>query len=162
MKPVLLPIAIAVLLAAPAGFAQAQSVRITGAVDQPREWSAADLAREPATTETVFLHTGHGAISGSFTGVALWTLLQEAGIKIDPAGKNDIIRHTVTVTGGDGYSAVLSLGEIDPEFGGDQAIIAYQKDGKPIDDPAGFARLVVPGDKAAGRSVSGVVTIEVR
>ncbi len=154
--------ALMIFLSAWSTAADAQTLRITGAVDHPREWSAAELAREPETTEAVFLHTGHGVIAGSFTGPLLWTLLQEAGIKLGSSGKNDIVRHTVLITGGDGYGAVLSLGEIDPEFGGDQAIVAYQKDGKPIEGEGGFARLIVPGDKAAGRSVSGIATIEVR
>jgi DMSO/TMAO reductase YedYZ molybdopterin-dependent catalytic subunit len=89
-------------------------------------------------------------------------LLQEAGIKTDPAVKNDIVRHIVTVTGSDGYGAVLSLGEIDPEFGGDQAIVAFAQDGKPLDEKSGFARLIIPGDKTAGRAVSGIATIEVK
>ncbi len=151
-----------VLLAQSAAAEDRASLSIGGAVDHPRAWNAADLAKEPATTETVFLHTGHGVVSGSFNGVLLWTLLQEAGIKAASGAKNDVIRHSVLVTGADGYSALLSLGEIDPEFGGDQAIIAISQDGKPIGDRGGFARLIIPGDKAAGRAVEAVTSIEVR
>jgi DMSO/TMAO reductase YedYZ molybdopterin-dependent catalytic subunit len=57
---------------------------------------------------------------------------------------------------------VLSLGEIAPEFGGEQVIVAYQMDGKPIDNGGGFARLILPGDKGAGRAVSAIASIEVR
>ena len=46
--------------------------------------------------------------------------------------------------------------------GADQAIIAWQQDGKPLENGEGFARLIVPGDKAAGRAVSAVTTIEVK
>jgi DMSO/TMAO reductase YedYZ molybdopterin-dependent catalytic subunit len=141
---------------------RSETIAIKGAVDHPRTLSLADLQHEPQTTETVFMYTGHGALAGKFTGVSLWTLLEEAGVTLDAAKKNDIIHHVVVVTGSDGYSAVLSLAEIAPEFGGDQAIIAYQEAGKPIEGADGFARLIVPGDKAAGRAVSAVTSIEVK
>jgi DMSO/TMAO reductase YedYZ molybdopterin-dependent catalytic subunit len=140
----------------------APAIAITGAVEHSLKLSADDLARLPATTETVFLHTGHGVLAGGFSGVLLWTLLQQAGVRTDPAIKNDIVRHSVVVTGRDGYGATLSLGEIAPEFGGDQAMIATAHDGTPLAGPDGFARLIVPGDKAAGRAVENIATIEVK
>ena len=142
--------------------AHSDSIKVLGGVDHPRTIAPADLQHEPQTTVGVFMHTGHGVLSGSFTGVSLWTLLQEAGVTMEAGKKNDVIHHTVTVTGSDGYSAVLSLAEIAPEFGADQAIIAWQQDGKPLENGEGFARLIVPGDKAAGRAVSAVTTIEVK
>jgi DMSO/TMAO reductase YedYZ molybdopterin-dependent catalytic subunit len=53
---------------------------------------------------------------------------------------------------------VIALAEIDPEFGGQQTMLAYEQDGKPL---AG-ARLVMPGDKAGGRYVMNVVSIQLR
>jgi DMSO/TMAO reductase YedYZ molybdopterin-dependent catalytic subunit len=144
---------------APTGSA---AIRIEGAVSHPRSMTVADLARETQTTDTVSQHTGHGELTGSFTGVTLWTLLDEAGLALDPAKKNELIRHVVVVTGTDGYSAVLSLAEIAPEFGNDQAIVAIAQDGKPIEGRNGPARLVVPTDKAAGRDVGAIATIEVK
>jgi DMSO/TMAO reductase YedYZ molybdopterin-dependent catalytic subunit len=150
----------AAALADPA--AHSDSVAIKGGVDHPKTLALADLQHEPRTTVTVFMHTGHGALTGAFTGVSLWTLLQEAGVTMDKAKKDDLIHHTVTVTSSDGYNAVLSLAEIAPEFGGDQAIIAWQQDGKPLESGEGFARLIIPGDKAAGRAVGAITTIEVK
>ena len=147
-------------LAAPP--AHSDSIKIEGGVDHPRTLTAADLQKEPQTSVTISQHTGHGTLSGAFTGVSLWTLLQEVGVTLDSAKKNDLIHHTVTVTGTDGYSAVLSLAEIAPEFGADLALIAWQQDGKPLAEAGGFARLIVPGDKAAGRAVSAIATIEVK
>jgi hypothetical protein len=142
--------------------AQAAGIAITGLVSQPQTLSEGDLAKMPMTSETVFLHTGHGVLNGTFGGVSLWTLLQQVGLKTDPAAKNDIIRHTVVVTAKDGYGAVLSLGEIAPEFGNDQAIIATVRDGKPMAGTEASNRLVIPGDKSAGRSIENVVSIEVK
>jgi DMSO/TMAO reductase YedYZ molybdopterin-dependent catalytic subunit len=141
--------------------ARADAISIDGAVEHPKTLTLADLKQAPATTETVALKTGKGVLTGSYTGVLLWTLIQQAAIKQPPDSKNDVLRHTIVVTSSDGYSAVLSAAEISPEFGDDRAIIAYAKDGQPLSDKRGFARLILPADKSAGRAISGVATITV-
>ena len=62
------------------------------------------------------------------------------------------------VRGGDGYAVALAIGEIDPAFENKQVVLADAQDGQPL----AAARLVVPGDAKAGRSVRGVAAIEVR
>jgi hypothetical protein len=57
--------------------------------------------------------------------------------------------------------AIFGAGEIDPEFGGDQIIIAYAENGRSLGQD-GFAKIIAPGDKAGGRFVSNIVKIEVR
>ena len=37
------------------------------------------------------------------------------------------LRHTIVVTGRDGYAAVLALAETDPEFEGKQVVLAYRR-----------------------------------
>jgi hypothetical protein len=64
--------------------------------------------------------------------------------------------------GADGYAVVLSWGEIDPEFGAAPVFVACARDGEPLGDGEGMARLVVPGDKRAGRHVNRLTCIEVR
>lgn len=142
--------------------ASADSISIDGAVEHPRSLMLADLKSEPATTEAVSLKTGRGVLTGRYTGVLLWTLLQQAIVKVSPENRNDVMRHTIVVASSDGYSTVLSVAEIDPEFGDDKAIIAYAKDGQPLSDKRGFARLILPADKSAGRAISGVSSITVR
>ena len=142
--------------------AHSDNIAIKGGVDHPKTLALADLQHEPQTSVTISQHTGHGTLAGAFAGVPLWTLLQEAGVTLEKGKKNDLIHHTVTVTGSDGYNAVLSLGEIAPEIGDDQAVIAWQQDGKPLDSDHGVARLIIPGDKAASRAVSAITTIEVK
>ncbi len=140
---------------------RADRIFIDGAVKTRKSLTFEDLKHEPATTEVVALKTGKGSLTGSYTGVLLWTLLQEAVIQVSPDHKNDLLRHTITVTSSDGYAAVLSVAEIDPELGDDRAIIAYAKDGQPLTDKRGFARLILPADKSAGRAISGVASITV-
>jgi len=150
------------LAASGEGAARGDVIVIQGAVEHPRTLTLADLMREPATTEAVSLKTGKGMLTGSYTGVLLWTLLQKAGIRISSEIRNDVMRHTIVVTAKDGYSTVLSVAEIDPEFGGERALIAYAKDGQQLSDKRGFARLIFPADKSAGRAISGVWSITVR
>lgn len=141
--------------------AHAETITIDGAVVHPQALTLADLKRDDATTEAVSQRAGKGRLAGSFTGVALWTLLQRAVIKVSSA-RNELMRHTILVTGSDGYATVLSVAEIDPEFGGERAIIAYAKDGQPLSERRGFARLIFPGEQSAGRAIGGVATITVR
>jgi len=103
-----------------------------------------------------------GAVtSQSFTGALLWDLLQSVGVIVDPNIKNDILRRIVIVTGSDGYQSTFGAGEINPTFGGSQIMVAYAANGQPLGQD-GFARIVVPGDKAGGRFVSNIAKIEVR
>jgi DMSO/TMAO reductase YedYZ molybdopterin-dependent catalytic subunit len=140
--------------------ARTESFAIKGGVDHPRTMTLADLKKETPTSVEISQHTNHGPLTGKFTGVLLWTLL-EAGVTAEPGKKSDMLRHSVVITASDGYSTVLSLGELAPDFGNEQAIVAYQQADKPIEGANGFARLIIAGDKVAGRAISAISTIEV-
>ncbi len=88
----------------------------------------------------------------------MWSLLERAGVVAtgEPGGQ---VRQTVLVTGRDGYTAVLALGEISPEFAGKPVILANRMDGRPLGPE--HLRLVVPGERRGGRSVRDVVRITV-
>ena len=132
-------------------------VLVDGQVRQPHPWSVEELKKlAPVSAEVTYL-TGHGEDHARFTGVPLWTLLGEARLA-DETGKLPQIRHSVLVTGRDGYAAALSYGEFDPEFEGKAVLLAWQRDGKDLETP----QLVVPGDKRGGRYVHDVVHIEVK
>ncbi len=64
------------------------------------------------------------------------------------------------MTGADGYTVAVAIGEMDPEFEGKSVILAYTKDGQKI--PGTGLRLVVPGDQRGGRSVHDMVRVEIR
>jgi len=111
----------------------------------------------PPISVTVVQQTHAGTVSANFKGALLWTVIDNAGW-VDGPEKNAYLRHTVLVSGADGYAAALSEGEIDPKLEGKQVILAYEKDGQPLAAP----QLVVPGDAHASRGVHDVMTIEVR
>jgi hypothetical protein len=135
---------------------------LSGAIRTPGVYTLSSLESLPATTETVTYLAGGTPVTATFTGVSIWTLLTDAGIVTDPAIKNDILNYYLLATGSDGYEAILSLGELDPMFGGTGApdLIAYLQDGMPL-GADGFARIVVPGDDFGGRYVSNLVSLQV-
>ncbi len=77
--------------------------------------------------------------------------------------KNSFLRQYVLVEATDCYGAIVATGEIQPNLEGKTVLVAYEKkdsDGTvvPLIDE-GFARLVVPGDKAGARYVTNVRNI---
>jgi hypothetical protein len=72
--------------------------------------------------------------------------------------KNDILRKIIVASGTDGNVSGFTAGEIDPGFGGNPIIVAYEDNGQPLgcDGPA---QIVAPGDKAGGRFVHNIATI---
>ena len=120
--------------------------------------TASALAQLPAAEVTVSFETEHGAQHGSFEGPLLWTVLDHAGA-IETRSPRDAVRRTVLITGRDGYTAILALGEIAPEFEGKRVILAERMDGHSLDPD--HLRIVVPGDRRGGRSVRDVVRIAV-
>jgi hypothetical protein len=135
--------------------------QVFGQVQTPKFFNTGTLRKLPVSHENVTYFAAGSIVSHSFTGALLWDLLQSVGIIIDPSIKNDILRKTVVVTGTDGYVAVFTAGEIAPNFGGNQVLVVYEVDGEPI-GADGPAEIVAPGDKAGGRFVHNIYTIEVR
>jgi hypothetical protein len=117
----------------------------------------------PATTLTATYIGPSGSVMDTYTGVSLWTLLNSAGLILDPNIKNDVLRQYVVAVGSDGYEAMFSLGEIDPMFGNQPDLVAYADTLGQLGPggPDGFARMVVPGDMFGGRYVSNLVALAV-
>ena len=136
---------------------------VSGQVADPETFTAVTLAALQPTTETATFLSGAGQVTDTYTGVSLWTLLQDQGLVTDPAIKNDVLRFGVVATGSDGYRALVSLGEIDPAFGNQPDLVAYADTGGQLGPggSAGAMRLVVPGDQAGGRYVSNLVDLRV-
>ena len=74
---------------------------------------------------TATYKAGGTPVTDTYTGVSLWTLLNDAGLITDPNIKNDVLRQYVEAIGSDGYAAIFSLGEIDPMFGDQADLVAY-------------------------------------
>lgn len=115
------------------------------------------LASLPSVTLRVAFNTDHGPMTATFQGPLLWTILVHEGAVV-PAHPRDAARQVLLVTGQDGYSAVLALGEIAPPFEGKQAILADSMNGSPLGP--GHWRLVIPGEHRGGRDVRDVVRLQ--
>jgi molybdate transport system substrate-binding protein len=136
--------------------------QLGGLVVSPSDFKLSDLQVITTTSVTTNPQAGNGSLGEhTYSGPLLYDLLQKTGLKIDTTRKNDLVRKVVLVTGSDGYSVAVAWGEIDPHFAGKKVIVAYQQDGQALPTKDGFARLVVPGDTAAGRYVSNIAKIEV-
>ncbi len=125
---------------------------VLGTVNNPAKY---DLAALQA------LKTTEVSVQGStYKGVLLYDLLQQVGVSTANK-KNDFLHKGIVVIGSDGYSCVIADREIQPRFGNEQIVVAYNVDGKPLGNNDGFARLVVPGDTKMGRFVSTLVELQV-
>jgi len=138
------------------------SFTLSGDIGAPGIYTGPTLQALPSTTATVTYNAGGSAVTDTFTGPTIWTLLQATGgITTDPAIKNDILRKYVIATGSDGYKAVIAAGEIAPKFGHKSALVAYGDTLGNLPVPDGFARIVPGGDKAGGRYVSNLADLHV-
>jgi hypothetical protein len=139
--------------------AQAAPANLNGTVQKPLTLDEATLKSLPPVTIDVTFQTSSGEETGHYTGVLVWDLLAKA-VLVDDEGKNAALKHTLLITGSDGYAIAVALGEIDPHFAGKQVLLAY--DGAGGKASFDHLRLVVPGDAHGGRSVNDVTTIEVK
>jgi len=134
-------------------------VYLAGGIADPGFYNIPDVT--PATTESVIYKAAGIPVSDTYTGTTLWNLLNSAGGAITTDAKNDILSKYVIATGSDGYIAVYSLGEIDPQFGNQQILIASSDTSGQLGPGGsdGLSRVVVPNDIAGGRYVSDLVSL---
>lgn len=130
----------------------------TGKVDISSSFDLNQIKAMQSTTIMATLKSsGHPEENGvfQFTGVTLWSLLQQTGIE------NDAV--IVRVKASDGFSASLLVEEI--QENSERILLAYMKDGQMIkaetDGGEGPLRLVVGSDTYASRWVKYVSSIEV-
>ena len=90
------------------------SFAVGGAVSIPSIVTRATLQGLRAYTQTVTYRSGTTSVTDTYTGALLWDVLNAAIVLTDPSVKNDILRKLVTVTGTDGYQAVIAL-RVEPD-----------------------------------------------
>ena len=147
-------IALALLWAAPV-FAADAGLKIDGHVQNPATLTVADLKAMPPVTVEVKFDTMHGPEGARWTGVLLADIVKKA--QPQNTQRNTALEQVIIARGRDGYGVAIASGEIDPRFAGKQVIVAYEKDGKPMD----AIRLMVPGDAHGGRSVTDLVSLTI-
>jgi len=136
-----------------------EGVLVQHAGAPPRRLSREELRRLPRVSQRVRPAPGHGERPTGFAGPMLWDVLVAAGA-VDGTKPAGHVRQVVRVVAPDGYVVSLALAEISPEFAGRPIQLADTMDDAPV--PGTGYRLVVPGEKRAGRSARDVVRIDVQ
>jgi len=136
----------------------AAALNIAGDIASPVQLSLADLAKMPRATATV--HEMDGS-SNRYEGVALRDVLTRAGAPLGKDFRGKAVSTCVLAKARDGYAAVFTLGEVDPDFGNEQIIVADKRNGEPLPENQGPFRIVCPNDKHGARSVRMLETLEV-
>ncbi|MER7791431.1 hypothetical protein [Streptomyces sp. NPDC097640] len=135
-------------------------VRLVGDLARPARLRVRDLGAWPQHRARVsFECATSGVQHHRFEGPLLHDVLYDAGPGFDPARRKDRLRFLIDVTGADGHRAVLSWGEIDPDFGRAPVLLATRIDDTPL-DRAG-PQLVLPQDRCGARHISGITAIHV-
>jgi DMSO/TMAO reductase YedYZ molybdopterin-dependent catalytic subunit len=116
------------------------------------------IAALPVVQVSVSFATAKGQFEARFAGPLLWSVLAKDGA-VDPAQPRRQAGQTILVTGQDGYSAALAMGEVSPDFEGKSVILAESMNGHPLGP--GHLRLVIPGDRKGARNVRDVARITV-
>jgi hypothetical protein len=138
-------------------------VELRGLFTGDRTLTLDDLQDLPTeTVEATYLDHDGAELQHSFTGIRLWDALQEAGLSLDAAMREDALTKYVVLTANDGYVVVLSLGEIHPEFGNHPYLLAWLEDGEPLSEEQGPFMMVPQGDVSEGRFIYGIISIDVR
>lgn len=143
--------------------AAAEAIQVSGDVSNPGALTLADLQTLPAeTVEVTYLMSDGTEVQHSYTGARFWDVLQLFEPKIDPDLPETSLHMYVVLAAQDGYVVVLSMGEIDPEFGGYPYLLAWEEDGQVLTGQRRPAILVPPGDRTEGRYIHGIITIDVQ
>ncbi len=96
-----------------------------------------------------------------YAGVRLASILPKAAVAA--SGNDNKRENTYAVfKGTDGYQVIATWTELMETSEGKRILIALEKNGEPLPPNEGQLRLVLPGDKYAGRSVKCFETIELR
>ncbi|MGC1461021.1 MAG: hypothetical protein WA802_02395 [Terracidiphilus sp.] len=124
--------------------------------DKSAEWTPEALAALPHKTVTV--HNAHTKADETYSGVPLIDLLVKLDVPGKPHGKE--LALYLVATGSDGYKAVYSVAEVNPDVHDATVIVADGEDGKPI-AADGPLKLVATGETRPARWVRNLVAVQV-
>jgi hypothetical protein len=132
------------------------AISVSGDIAAPLTLTGEDLASMPREKAKIPEQDGTEV---EYEGVPLREILRKAGA---PVGKlrGKALTTYVVAKAHDGYQVVFTLGEIDPVYGNQQILVADRRDGKGLMGAQGPFRLVCPQDRAGGRSVRMIESLE--
>jgi hypothetical protein len=154
-RPFFLAALFALLVQTGPAFCQQLTVQIEDG--KPTVLKRTDLEALPHVKVTT---TASGA-SATFEGVALEAVLEKAGVEFGQTLKGKRLASYLLVEAADSYRVVIALPELDPDFTDKQFVLAFLKDGKPLDEKEGPYRIVIPDEKRMARWVRQVTTLKI-
>lgn len=158
MRPLAALGALALGLSLWASAAVAQSLTVVGLDGKETTVSAEQLADMPRGK----VEAPWGETPTVYEGPKLVYVLRAAGVPVGARLHGDPMMAVVLATGGDGFTALYALPEVDSGFHDGTAILADTADGKPLADKQAPWRLVLAADRKPWRSVYALTRIEVR
>ena len=136
------------------------TIRVSGAVENPRDWTPEQMKAEFAADFKTVPYTLKG-VKGEAQCLPLLILIKAAKIKVNPKQKNHELAFGVVVKGRDGYAACFSYGELQPQIGKRSVWVALDRNGKPLPGAAAPAELLSPDDEKPSRWVHAISSITV-
>jgi hypothetical protein len=149
--------AVLFVLTLQAALVQCQQVTVQGEAGKQVVLARADIEALPHMKVT----TNVAATPTMFEGVSLKAVLEKAGVGFGETLKGKRLASCLLVEAADGYRVVIALPELDPAFTDKQVVLAFSKDGKPLDDKEGPYRIVIPDEKRMARWVRQVTTLKI-
>ena len=105
--------------------------------------------------------TSAAGADSTFVGVSPKALLEKAGFAFGEAIRGKRLASCLLVEAADGYRVVIALPEIDSAFTDKQVVLAFLRDGKPLDEKEGPYRIVIPDERRMARWVKRVTTLKI-
>ena len=136
---------------------QGQQLTIQPESGKPTVLARADIDSLPHVTVT----SGSADERNTYEGVALKAVLEKAGVGFGEALRGKRMATCMLVEAADGYRVVIALPEIDPAFTDKQIVLAFSRNGKPLDEKEGPYRIVIPDEKRMARWVRQVTTLKI-
>ena len=106
--------------------------------------------------------TDHDGKASVYSGFELRTILVAMGAKLGKDLKGPAVGQYLIVEAADGYRAVYSLTDLDPEFADKTVILADTCDGNPLDTKNGPWQVIATNEKKHARWVRQVTALRVK
>lgn len=105
--------------------------------------------------------TSRDGETSTYEGPWLKEVLQLECPSITAIEKRTMVNSYVRVTASDGHTALIALTEADSSFRERPVILAWKKNGQPLDDHDGPFQVIVPDDRRHARDVRKAKVLEV-
>ena len=135
------------------------ALRLDAADGRETKMSIAEIAKLPHIRLRAKDEKGRESL---WEGASLNEVLKAAGVKFGEAIRGAALANYLLVEAADGYRVVFALPELDPAFSDQTFLLAYRRDGRPMDENDGQLRIIIPHEKRHARWVRRVVALSIR